>query len=474
MGCFFLDKTYLIFGTGTTGRAGCLFCEKHKLNYFVADDKENNLRNLQIDCINIDENKKLYIYNEEVLKEKKIDFLLLSPSIHSQIDKHQIVVLAEKLGIEIIADVDLFYSYLQEYNKMHNTNKKLIGITGTNGKSTTTALTAFLLNKCNTKAIDCGNIAGSDISKNPLCIDVEKYDYFVVEMSSYNLFLMKYAKFFVGILLNITEDHLAYHGTMENYSNAKKKLLENSEQKVICIDDNYTKSISTELQCVKISTNGEENADFYWQDGVFYHQDDVIFEGTFENLIGKHNIENIFSAVVCVKNVLEKDGFNIELDDIFEKVKDFQGLKHRIQFIKIVNNIAFYNDSKGTNADSTQKALQSFVNTDIYLIAGGQRKTAGFLFLKNDLHNVKCVFLIGEAIESFAKELTDLQVKYVKCQTMDNAVKQAYKKALDDKNNTASDCKKVILLSPLCASWDQYKSYEDRGDDFINIVNGLK
>lgn len=474
MGCFFLDKTYLIFGTGTTGRAGCLFCEKHKLNYLVADDNENNLKNLQIDSIIIDDNKKLYKYNEEVLVEKKIDFLLLSPSIHSQVDKHKIVVLAEKLGIEIIADVDLFYSYLQEYNKIHNTNKKLVGITGTNGKSTTTALTAFLLNKCNTKAIDCGNIAGSDISKNPLCIDIEKYDYFVVEMSSYNLFLMKYAKFIAGILLNITEDHLAYHGTMENYSNAKKKLLENGEQKVVCVDDNYTKSISTELQCVKISTNGDNNADFYWQDGVFYHQDKVIFDCTFPNLIGKHNIENIFSAVLCVKNVLSKDSFSVDFTDIFKKVKDFQGLKHRIQFIKIVNNIAFYNDSKGTNADSTQKALQSFDKTDIYLIAGGQRKTAGFLFLKNDLHNVKCVFLIGEATESFALELDKLKVKYVKCLTMDNAVKQAYKKALDDKNKITNEVKKVVLLSPLCASWDQYKSYEVRGDDFINIVNSLK
>ena len=290
-------------------------------------------------------------------------------------------------------------------------------------------------------------------------------------MSSYNLFLSQTARFDCGVLLNITEDHLEYHGTMENYADAKMKVISKSNDAVFCIDSDECKQAANDARYGRlikrssiVSVEEVLKKGFSWQDNVFYFDAKPIFEGAFQNLIGRHNVENILCAVACVY-VFEK-----EFSKIFDAIKSFQGLRHRMQFVRTLDGVDFINDSKGTNADSTQKALQAYAGDCVYLIAGGQRKSAGFLFLKDDLASVKCVFLIGEATDSFAEELDDLGVKYKKCETMDVAVKMAFQQAKEEKNEGRN---RVVLLSPLCASWDQYKSFEERGNDFIKIVDGL-
>ena len=140
-----------------------------------------------------------------------------------------------------------------------------------------------------------------------------------------------------------------------------------------------------------------------------------------------------------------------------------------MEFVREIDGIKFINDSKATNADSTQKALRALADNDIYLIAGGRRKTAGLLALKDDLRAVKCVFLIGEAVESFAEELNKLNKKFVKCYTMRDAIKTAFEEAKKDK----SEKNKIVLLSPVCSSWDQYSCFEERGEDFCKNVNQL-
>ena len=152
-----------------------------------------------------------------------------------------------------------------------------------------------------------------------------------------------------------------------------------------------------------------------------------------------------------------------------QAAKTFTTLHHRMEFVREIDGIKFINDSKATNADSTQKALRALADNDIYLIAGGRRKTAGLLALKDDLRAVKCVFLIGDATESFAGELNRLKKKFVKCGTMQNAVKAAFEEAKKDK----SEKNKIVLLSPVCSSWDQYSCFEERGEDFCKIVNEL-
>ena len=486
MSCFDKTKRYLIFGTGITGNGMAYFCQKNGLKFYITDDNNERLKNFKHSFADSDakqnqkekcdekydeeydilEEQKIYDYTLEKIAEKKIDFLLLSPSVHAQNQPHKIVIMARKLGIKIVPDVDLLHASLQEYNKQNHCDKKIVAITGTNGKSTTTALVEHILKTIGKKAIMCGNN-----HTNCLIPDAEKYNFFVVEMSSYNLFLSQMAKFDCGVLLNITEDHLEYHGTMENYADAKMKVISKANNAVFCIDSEECKKVADDVRysqmikhcCVVVVDEILKNG-FSWKNDVFYLNAKPIFEGEFQNLKGKHNIENILCAVACVYN-FEKDFLKI-----FEAVKSFQGLKHRMQFIRKIDDIYFINDSKGTNADSTQKALQAYIDDDVYLIAGGQRKSAGFLSLKDDLAGVKCVFLIGEATDSFAEELDDLGVKYKKCETMDVAVKMAFQQAKEEKNEGRN---RVVLLSPLCASWDQYKSFEERGDDFIKIVDGL-
>ncbi len=470
MNCLSKKNIYLVFGIGKTGIAIIDFLQKQGKNFYVSDDDVEKLKKIVVGKKKLEEKYKLYNINERIIKEKNINFLVLSPSVHAQKDPNKVVVLAKKLHIRIIADIDLFYRYLREYNKKNNTDKKIIGITGTNGKSTTTALIAFLLNKLKKKAIACGNIG-----LNVLSVDVKKYDYFIVEMSSYNLFLFDNVSFYSGVLLNITEDHLAYHGTMSNYVAAKAKLLESSNIKIICIDDKYTfrliknkkknvKNSQKNIVCVSVKKILKEGLSFY--NGICYYNGLSVFKDNFKNLPGEHNLENILCSVACVLKI-NKTAKKEEIYNIFKYASLFHGLPHRIQFVKKKDNVVFINDSKGTNADSTQKALKVFSDKDIYLIAGGERKTAGFFFLKNDLKNVKCVFLIGDATDSFAEELKEMRIKHIKCYNMKNAVLSSFKEARNNKN------KSIVLLSPLCASFDQYKDFEDRGNDFIKIVNSL-
>lgn len=537
--CFSKKNVYLIFGIGSTGIASIAFCRKHNLHFFVACDDKEKLGNFtKFENINIEESNKIYDYNDNnILKEKKITTIILSPSVHAQNKPHKIIEIAKKNNIEIIPDIDLFYCYLKDYNKKYKTNKQIIAITGTNGKSTTTALIAHILNGCHEKqrAIACGNIG-----LNCLLLDTEKYDFFVVEMSSYNLYLAHYAQFDCSVLLNITEDHIEYHGTMKNYANAKAKILLNSKNAVICIDDEWTKNVykyivreinnnnklkydkqkksNNRLQkynneqqftslfikqhvpekCICVSRQKILSNGLSWRNDIFYKNSKEVMKCDFTNLPGKHNIENILCSIAVALR------YKISFAIACKVIKKFTSLPHRLQLVRTINGIDFINDSKGTNADSTQKALQAYSDRNVYLIAGGKRKTAGILTLEDSLENVKYVFLIGEASDSFADELDyinnrhKIKIPYQKCKTISNAVNISFQKAKDDLTNlakimktekiTKSDLTKkknkeniepaikrpVVLLSPLCASFDQYKSFEERGDDFCNCVKKIK
>ena len=502
MNDFNKDK-YFVFGLGATGKSVIKFLQKKDSDVFVGND---NIYELQ--KINVDDKQKIFELNDKVFTTtlKDVKYISVSPSIHLQYKPHKILKFAKKYNKIIVSPTDIFCNYL---STLRDKNKsKLICITGTNGKSTATALTTYLINnlkladkkdKHNTfKAICCENF-GYPITD----FDANEYDYFVCEMSSYRLFASNnsnldfsnknssilnqfkdnFTHFEIGVLNNITEDHLAYHKTMKNYSNSKAKGLLLSNKKILCVDDRYTKKIAKDfdkqhIEYVKISTKKvlKDKNSLSWRSNIFYKDGKEIFEYEYTNLKGIHNIENILCAVACVYYGLNFDKDDIKenkLIELFKMVKNFVGLKHRIQFVKEIDGIEFINDSKGTNAISPQKALNSYPNDDIYLIAGGQRKTAGFLTIKNDLKNVKCVFLIGEASDSFANELDSLNIKYIKCITMEKSVKKAFEIAKKDAKNCKTNKKKIVLLSPLCASWDQYKSFEERGDDFINIVNNL-
>lgn len=473
--CFNKEKTYLIFGTGTTGQATAYFCIKHNLNFYITDDNSEKLKSLTKvinptngDIVKINEEAKIYNINTEneyLFSKYHINFIILSPSIHAQYKPHFIVLMAKKHKIEIIADIDLLYCYIKQKKQEQET--KLVAITGTNGKSTTTSLTAFILNQNNIPSIACGNIG-----LNPLFIEFEKYKALIIEMSSYNLYLLKYAKFYCGALLNITEDHLNYHKTMKAYCFAKYKAIKNAKIKIICIDDLFTKLLFyrklflkwllKKEEIILISKNKVLKHGLSWEKNMFFLDKQHILDIKFDNLAGTHNIENILSST-AVASV-----FGVSYLKSLQNTKNFAGLPHRIQLVRTVKNIDFINDSKATNANSTQKALQVFKNRKIFLIAGGQRKTDGFLSIKEYLSPIECVYLVGNASDSFSKELVKLKIKHKICNTIPNAVKTAF---IDAKQH--SNTHPVVLLSPLCASWDQYANFEERGEDFIEIVNKI-
>ena len=449
--CLSKDFTYLVFGLGKSGIATSKFFEKNGYNFYATDDNEEAIKQLEVD-----EKHKIYDYSNIM---QDVDFVVLSQGVHVQNHTHKIVELAKKNGVELISDVDIFYNHIQQ--RADKNDKKIIAITGTNGKSTTTALTAHILNETGHKAIACGNIGLAVLADK---VDIEKYDFFVVEMSSTNLHLTGHTTFDCGCLLNITEDHMEYHGTMKNYAAAKEKCVSCSKIAVVCVDDDYTKTIAERNNnVVRVSKNDILENGFSWTDDTFYVNKTKIEQTKFQNLLGVHNVENILcSCAVCAQ-------FGVDFRAALQVAKTFTTLHHRMEFVREIDGIKFINDSKATNADSTQKALRALTENDIYLIAGGKRKTAGLLALKDDLRAVKCVFLIGEAVESFAEELKKLNKKFVKCGTMENAVKAAFEEAKKDK----SEKNKIVLLSPVCSSWDQYSCFEGRGEDFCKIVNEL-
>lgn len=449
--CLSKDYTYLVFGLARIGVATSKFFEKHGYNFYATDDNTDAIKQLEVD-----EKHKIYDYNN-IMQE--VDFLVLSPGVHVQNHPHKIVKLAQKNGVKLISDVDIFYNHIQR--RADWKDKKIIAITGTNGKSTTTALTAHILNATGHKAIACGNIGVAVLADE---VDIDKYDFFVVEMSSTNLHLSGHTTFDCGCLLNITEDHIEYHGSMESYAAAKEKCVSLSKIAVVCVDDDYTKAIAERNNnVVQVSKNGILRSGFSWAGDVFYENEQKIEQIKFQNLLGVHNVENILcSCAVCAQ-------FGVDFQAALQAAKTFTTLHHRMEFVREIDGIKFINDSKATNADSTQKALRALAENEIYLIAGGRRKTAGLLALKDDLRNVKCVFLIGEAVESFAEELNKLNKKFVKCGTMQDAVKAAFEEAKNDK----SEADKIVLLSPVCSSWDQYSCFEERGEDFCKNVNQL-
>ena len=449
--CLSKDFTYLVFGLAKIGIATSKFFEKNGYNFYATDDNEEAIKQLDVA-----DKHKIYDYNN-IMQE--VDFVVLSQGVHVQNHPHKIVELARKNGIELISDVDIFYNHIQQ--RADKNDKKIIAITGTNGKSTTTALTAHILNETGHKAIACGNIGLAVLADE---VDIDKYDFFVVEMSSTNLHLSNHTTFDCGCLLNVTEDHIEYHGSMESYAAAKEKCVSCSKIAVVCVDDDYTKTIADRHDnVVPVSKNGVLESGFSWADDTFYADKTKIEQIKFQNLLGTHNVENILcSCAVCAQ-------FGVGFQVALQAVKTFTTLHHRMELVREIDGIKFINDSKATNADSTQKALRALGDDNIYLIAGGRRKTAGLLALKDDLQAVKCIFLIGEAVESFAEELNKLNKKFVKCGTMQNAVKVAFEEAKRDN----SEKNKIVLLSPVCASFDQYSCFEERGEDFCSIVNEI-
>ena len=392
--------------------------------------------------------------------------LVLAPGVPlTHPEPHWIVRKAQVAGVEIIGDVEL---YCRERAKIAP-DAPFVAITGTNGKSTTTALTAHILRSAGRDVQIGGNIGTAILDLAPPARDRVH----VIEISSFQIELTPSLAPSVGVLLNISPDHLDRHGTMEHYAALKARLVAHAEHPVIGEDDDWCRDIAERLRLANrtwvdlVSVRGRSSHGWYvngtelvarapWTGplGAFADLAGIA------SLRGRHNAQNALaaSAAAMILGVRPKE--------VAAALATFPGLAHRLEEIGRQRRTLFINDSKATNADSTATALAAF-ERDVYWILGGMAKEGGITTLAPYFPRVAKAYLIGEASEAFA---TTLQGKadFVRCGTLDAAVAAA---ARDAAASGAAD--PVVLLSPACASYDQFRNFEVRGDAFRALVAAL-
>jgi len=381
-------------------------------------------------------------------------FLVLSPGVPYTFEPHPVVSNVQKYNVEVIGDLELLHR--------SDHGKKTIGITGTNGKSTTTALMTHVLKECGVRAEMAGNIGV------PVCdLDVDRLDILVLEMSSYQLDLCPTFRPDISLLLNITPDHIDRHGSLLSYIEAKEIILEGQGVGVVGIDDDFTQEsfnrtfFNGERKMIPVSVKAEVAEGFFTRKNTLLQnhkgENKKIFDlGSFLTLKGAHNYQNM-ACVYAVANEL-----GIEREKVESAFESFKGLNHRQYKVGKKDNVTFINDSKATNAEAAARALASYAS--IYWIIGGQAKDGGLNGLEIFKDKIKRTYVIGEASDMFSAWLTRHKFQFKKCEVLEKAVKFAY----DDAKKDGGDS--VVLLSPACASWDQFGSFEKRGDAFSEIA----
>ena len=389
----------------------------------------------------------------------RIAALVLAPGVpltHPQ--PHWTAALAKAAGVEIIGDVELF----GRERAARSPDAPFVAITGTNGKSTTTALTAHVLRSAGRDVQMGGNIGVAILSLQPPAPERVH----VIEVSSYQIDLAPTLKPTVGILLNVTPDHLDRHGTMDNYAAIKECAVANADVAVIAVDDIYTRAAAERREqsgrpTSLISAESRLDRGFFMEGSRIMHGSEPIADlAGIRTLRGQHNAQN---AVAAVAGAL---ALGLPADVIQRGLLTFPGLPHRLEEVGRKGKVLFVNNSKATNADSADKALSSF-HGEIFWILGGKPKEGGITSLTRFFPKIDKAYLIGEASDDFAAVLEG-QVPYERCGTLDVATAKA---AADAAASPAAE--PIVLLSPACASFDQYRNFEIRGDHFRKLVQAL-
>jgi len=449
------DKRVLVIGFAVTGVPLV-----KALNTLGADIIVNDLRSReelndsikQLEGIKVD----YYLgkHPSDLNELGKIDLAVISPGIPLYIP---FVKEIEREGIELIGEIELAYRFLKG---------TIVAITGTNGKTTTTALTGEIFRNANKSTYVVGNIGVAAISK---ALETKEDDYIIMEISSFQLESCVNFHPHIASVLNITPDHLNRHGNMENYADIKFSIFKNQNPmdfSIINYDDKicYRKSKLLNNKLVYFSRLSQLEQGVFVKDGfiAIKEQDKEIKVIDIKDIKipGAHNVENALAATAMSYYS------GIGIDVINKTLKTFKGVEHRIQYVDTINGVKFYNDSKATNINSTIKAIEA-VSTPIILLAGGMDKGDDFdLLFESFQDKVSNMFVYGETgpkIIECAKRYGFTSITSVK--SLEEAVTNA------NKISTEGDS---ILLSPACASWDMYKNFEERGKEFISLVANLR
>ena len=438
----FENKKIFILGMARSGYEAAKLLSDYNNEIIVTDGKEQDPSLVsELESLGV----KVIITGDQLsLLDDSFDYVIKNPGIKYD---NPVVVKAKELGIKVINEVEMAYSFLDK-------SVNIIGVTGSNGKTTTTTLISEFMKNSFDNVYLGGNIG---IPLSNFVRDIKPNSYLVLEISDHQLCDMYNFKTNVSVLTNITPTHLDFHKSYEVYQMTKKKIFNNhtsDDLAVINKDDEVSMKITDDIKSTKVYYGHDKtNLAYYDEEGIYYDGklviklDDIILKG-------KHNYQNIMGAIIAVKK------YGVTNEVIQKVLKEFKGVEHRLEYVDTIDGVTYYNDSKATNCVSTITALNSFDKPTILLL-GGYDRGHSFHDLDDSMKNVKCVVCFGETKNRIEEFCNDLNIKCYKNDTLKEAM------------NVVKDiCTPgdVVLLSPACASWDQYDRFEDRGDEFKKLV----
>ncbi|MBO4920540.1 MAG: UDP-N-acetylmuramoyl-L-alanine--D-glutamate ligase [Lachnospiraceae bacterium] len=446
----FQGKKVLIIGAGKSGLAAADLLTSQNADIILYDDKKLDeaevLKKLSKDF-------KGRIVSEVLTDEMagNPDYLVLSPGV--PIDSEKVLKYKAK-GACVIGEVELAYYY---------TKGKIVAVTGTNGKTTTTALTGALMKLKYDNTLVGGNIG---IPYTQICLDSTDDGVTVAEMSSFQLDTTVTFHPYISMILNITPDHLDRHHTMENYINAKLNCTKNQTADELCILNYEDETLRKAAENIKakicwFSSKTALNDGMVYEDGVIYEVKNGVREKVIDvdemMLIGRHNYENVMAAVAAARFM------NVPMELIREGLRNFKPVEHRIEYVATVNGVKYYNDSKGTNPDASIQAVKA-MSGPTFLIGGGYDKGSEYdEWIECFDGKIKKLILMGQTrdkIAECARKHGFNEIEFVN--SMEEAVNYCYRNAVNGD---------TVLLSPCCASWGMFKNYEERGRIFKDLVN---
>lgn len=442
-------KKVLILGLSVSGTAAARYLAQCGANVYITENRQEKPEDKQL----IEELKSLGIkiemgsHSEEFISD--VHLAVTSPSV--PLDS-EIYLKLKSRNVQIISEVSL--AYLE-------TKSPFVAITGTNGKTTTTALTSHILST-EFNAPACGNIG-----KPPCALLNDNVDYFVCEMSSFQIVHSIPFKAKIACWTNFTPDHITWHGSVEKYFDAKAQLFRNEQTPEFSIFNGadeklleFSKTCGGEV--FLFDKEVEDNCCYIKSNSIYYKcnkQEEKIIDLKECPLVGHHNYQNIMCAIIIAKLV------GISNEHIKSSIMDFSAPEHRLEKVREYNGITFYNDSKATNPEAAIVAIDSFNNQNVVLIAGGRDKLTDLKEFCNSVNkHIKTVILIGEATERFEENL--------KSNGFDNIIKETTMESAIDKSIELNP--DVVLLSPACASFDMFSGYEERGTVFKKYVLSKK
>ena len=440
----------VILGAGESGLGAAFLACKKGLDVFISDnDSISNKTKEKLNLMGVSWEERKHSYS----KMKDADWIIKSPGIDN---KSKVISQLREMDVPIISEIEFASKF---------TNSKIIAITGSNGKTTTALLTHHLLSQGGLRVGIAGNI-GNSFSKE---IAENNYDYYILEVSSFQLDDINDFSPNIGVITNVTTDHLdRYENNFNKYLESKLKIAKNQTKDDLLIfnsdDQNLTEKILNLKSKVKLHSYGKKND---WLNNTYHHNENIIIKtkkrktmiNTVEfSLSGQHNLLNAMAAVT-IANL-----FEISKDKIRQSLTNFKGAPHRLEKVLKIKNVNYINDSKATNVNATFFALES-INTSTIWIAGGIDKGNDYnqlLPLVNE--KVKAIICLGKDNEKLFETFHPIVDLMFEAKTMTQAVKMAHKIA--EKNDS-------VLLSPACASFDLFKNYQDRGDQFKKAVKKI-